>query len=146
MIKDFETAQRFENHLKKIKKKWEDEGKKYQTNIEHMKEFREEEYLRKNKDLIQKLNQKESLLITSLENKHRDKMKEKERAIALLMEKEKAAKENVEKYMDEQEKLRLIFEEETHSRRMLIYLFILFLYNFLNFSRVFQGEKSKDKI
>ena len=131
MIKDFETAQRFENHLKKIKKKWEDEGKKYQTNIEHMKEFREEEYLRKNKDLIKRLNQKESILITSLETKKKDKMKEKEMAIALLMEKEKAAKENVEKFMDEQEKLRLIFQEETQIRRMLIYLFYIYIFFYI---------------
>ena len=131
MIKDFETAQRFENHLKKIKKKWEDEGKKYQTNIEHMKEFREEEYLRKNKDLIKRLNQKESILITSLETKKKDKMKEKEMAIALLMEKEKAAKENVEKFMDEQEKLRLIFQEETQMRRMLIYLFYIYIFFYI---------------
>ena len=42
MIKDFETTQRFENHFKKLRKKWEEEGKKYQTSIEHMKEYREE--------------------------------------------------------------------------------------------------------
>lgn len=35
-----------------------------------------------------------------------------------MMEKEKAAKENVEKFLEEQEKLRLIFEEEINSRRM----------------------------
>ena len=131
MIKDFETAQRFENHLKNIKKKWKEEGKKYQTNIEHMKEFREEEYLKKNKDLIKRLNQKESILITSLETKKKDKMKEKEMAIALLMEKEKAAKENVEKFMDEQEKLRLIFQEETQMRRMLIYLFYIYIFFYI---------------
>ena len=36
-------------------------------------------------------------------------MREKEKAIAQLIEKEKIAKENVEKYMEQQEKLRLIF-------------------------------------
>ncbi len=116
MIKDFETTQRCENHFKKLKKRWEEEGKKYQTCIEHMKEVREESYKRKNKDLVKKLNQKESLLITSLENKQKDKIKEKERAIAQLMEKEKLAKENIEKFLEEQEKLRLIFEEETQQK------------------------------
>ncbi len=124
MIKDFETTQRFENHYKKLKKKWEQEGKKYQANIEHMKEFREEAYKKKNNDLIQKLNKKESLLITSLENKQKDKLKEKEKAIAELMEKEKIAKENVEKFLEEQEKLRLIFEEEINQKRM-SYLYII---------------------
>ena len=102
MIKDFEINQRFENHIKQIKKKWKEEGKKFQTNIEHMKEYREKAYKMKNKELVNKLNHKESLLITSLEHKQKDKMKEKERAIAELMEKEKTAKENVEKYMEEQ--------------------------------------------
>ena len=120
MIKDLEATQRFENHFKKMKKKWAEEKKKYQTTIEHMKEFREETYQKKSKNLIAKLKRKENLLITSLENKNRDKMKEKERAIALLMEKEKIAKENVMKFMEEQEKLRLIFEEETQQKRILI--------------------------
>ena len=118
MLRDFETTQRFENHYKKLKRKWEQEGKKYQANLEHMREYREETYKKKNNDLIKKLNKKESLLITSLENKQKDKSKEKERAIAQLMEKEKIAKENVEKFMKEQEKLRLIFEEETNQKRM----------------------------
>ena len=130
MIKDFETNQRFENHIKKIKKKWEEEGKKYQTSIEHMKEYREETYKRKNRELVDKLNHKESLLITSLEHKQKDKLKEKERLIAQLMEKEKIAKENVEKYMEEQEKLRLIFQVENLQKRIFIFfiIYIIFYY------------------
>ncbi len=127
MIKDFETNLRFENHFKKLRKKWEEEGKKYQTNLEHMKEFREDTYKKKNNDLINKLNHKESLLITSLENKQKNKMKEKEKAISQLMEKEKIAKENVEKYQEEQEKLRLIFEAQTHKKRTYICFIIFFL-------------------
>ena len=117
MIKDFEATQRFENHYKKLKKQWAEESKKYQTNVEHMKEYREEAYKKKNNELVKKLNQKESILITSLENKNKDKKKENKKAFSLLMEKEKLAKENVEKFMEEQEKLRLIFEEETNLKR-----------------------------
>ncbi len=116
MIKDFETNLRFENHYKKLRKKWEEEGKKYHTSLEHMKEYKEETYKKRNKDLINKLNRKESLLITSLENKQKIKKKEKEEAISLLIEKERLAKENVEKYMEEQEKLRLIFEEQIQKK------------------------------
>ena len=118
MIKDFETTQRFENHFKKLRKKWEEEGKKYQTSIEHMKEYREKTYKKKNNELVKKLNQKESLLITSLENKNKDKRREKGKAFSLLMEKEKLAKDNVVKFMEKQEKIRLIFEEETNEKRM----------------------------
>ena len=146
MIKDFETSQRFENHIKKIKKRWEEEGKKFQTSIEHMKEFREETYKRKNKELINKLNQKETLLITSLEHKQKDKMKEKERAIALLMEKEKIAKENVEKFMEEQEKLRLLFQAENIQKRIFIYFIINYiLYIQLNLLRR-ETKNKKQKV
>ena len=126
MIKDFETNQRFENHYKKLRKKWEEEGKKYQLSLEHMKEYREELYKKRNKDLVNKLNRKESLLITSLENKQKIKKKEKEEAISLLIEKEKLAKENVEKFMEEQERLRLIFEEETQKKCTSIYIIYFF--------------------
>ena len=126
MIKDFEVSQRFENHIKEIKKKWKEEGKKFQTSIEHMKEFREQTYQRKNRELINKLNHKESLLLTAIEHKQKDKIKEKERAIAVLMEKEKIAKENVEKNIGEQEKLRLIFEQETQKKCTFINLLNIF--------------------
>lgn len=118
MIKDFETIARHEDYLKKFRKKRAAQSKKYMETIQHMKEFKEETYQRKNKDLQKKLQKKEQILITSLQNKQKDKMKEKERAIAQLMEKEKTAKENVEKFLGEQEKLRLIFEEEINTRRM----------------------------
>ena len=130
MIKDFETNARHEDHLKKIKKKRAAESKKYQETIQHMKELREETYKKKNADLKQKLKKKEQILITSLENKQKDKMKEKQRAITEMIEKEKAiaemiekenqAKKNIEKFMVEQEKIRLQFEKEIHDKSKLI--------------------------
>ena len=60
------------------------------------------------------------LLITSLENKQKDKMKEKEKAIAEMIEKENQAKKNIEKFMVEQEKIRLQFEKEIHDKSKLI--------------------------
>lgn len=81
-----------------------------------MKELREETYQRKNAELKQKLRKKEQVLITSLENKQKDKMKEKQKAIAEMIEKENQAKKNVEKFMEEQEKLRLQFEKDIHDK------------------------------
>ena len=43
-------------------------------------------------------------------------MKEKERAIAELIEKENQAKKNVEKYMEEQEQMRLQFEKDINDK------------------------------
>ena len=46
---DFEMSARHDNYLRKIKKKWEDEGKRYNDTIIRMKEFREENYKKKEK-------------------------------------------------------------------------------------------------
>ena len=116
MIKDFETNARHEDHLKKIKKKRAAEMKKYNEAIQHMKELREETYQRKNKELKNKLNKKEQLLITALENKAKEQMKEKEKAIAEMIEKENQARKNVEKFMEQQEKNRLQFERDIHDK------------------------------
>jgi hypothetical protein len=121
MIKDFEMNARFENNKKKLRKKWKIFHEKYQTTIEHMKEYREQSYRQKKSALIKKLNKKENTLITSLENIRNDKMREKERIIAQMMEKEKIARENVEKFMEEQEQLRLDFQKETDERRKKIF-------------------------
>ena len=51
MIKDLDTSTRHQDHLKKIKKFWMDENKKYKQNVEHMKEYQEETYKKKNKEL-----------------------------------------------------------------------------------------------
>ena len=55
MIRDFETAARHEEQLRKIKKKRMAESKKYQETIKHMKELREETYQRKNEELKKKI-------------------------------------------------------------------------------------------
>jgi len=133
MIKDFETIARHEDYLKKFRKKRAAQSKKYMETIQHMKEFKEETYQRKNKDLQKKLQKKEQILITSLQNKQKDKMKEKERAIAELIEKEKQAKKNVERYMEEQEQMRLQFEKDINEKSKLykneymckFYIFVL---------------------
>lgn len=116
MMKDFEIEDRFQNNNKKLKKKWDEENKKYQTCIEQMKEFREHSFRRKNSELLKKLNKKENILITSLENSKLDKKKEKEKIIAQMMKKKKIAKENVKNFMKEQEKLRFNLEKETNLK------------------------------
>ena len=81
MIKDLETSSRHQDYLRKLRKKWMDQSKKYKDNIEHMKEFQEESYRKKNKDLINKLKKKEKLLLTSLENNQKTRMLERQKAI-----------------------------------------------------------------
>ena len=122
MLKDLESSSRHQDHLRKIKKKWMDESKKYKESIEHMKEFQEEAYQKKNRDLINKLKKKEKLLLTSLENNQKTRMKERQKAIESMMEKEKLARENVEKFLEQQEKdrLKLQYETDKKSKKLLL--------------------------
>ena len=66
MMSDFETTTRHEEHLKKIKKKWVDQGRKVRRTIERMKLEREEHYQEKNKELERKLKQKNQTMLTAL--------------------------------------------------------------------------------
>ena len=116
MIKDLETSSRHQEYLRKLRKKWMEESKKYKDNIEHMKEFQEETYRKKNKDLINKLRKKEKLLLTSLENNQKTRMLERQKAIDSMMEKEKLARKNVENFMQQQEKDRQKLQNTTNKK------------------------------
>ena len=116
MIRDMDTSSRHQEYLRKIRKKWMDESKKYKQNVEHMKEFQEETYQKRNKDLIEKLKKKEKVLLTSLQNKQKSRMKERQKAIESMMEKERIARENVEKYLIKQEKDRLSLEKYSNRK------------------------------
>ena len=116
MIKDLETSSRHQEYLRKIRKKWMEESKKYKENIEHMKEFQEETYRKKNRDLINKLKKKEKLLLTSLENNQKTRMLERQKVIESMIEKEKLAKKNVENFLLKQEKDRQKLQFDTDGK------------------------------
>jgi hypothetical protein len=117
MMTDFEMSARHDNHLRKIKKKWEDEGKRYNDTILRMKEFREENYKKKNAELMKKLKRKEKLLMTLLENQNKEKMTERKKNLMLMMEREKNAKDNVERYQEKVEEDRKVFQSLNHEKR-----------------------------
>lgn len=122
MIKDFEADERFQNIKKRLKKKYQEENQKYLINIEHMKELREQNYIKKNTDLRNRLRKKESLLITSLENIKLNKSKEKKKLIEINLTKKNKAKINVQKFLAQQEKNRIVFQKETNNKCKLIYI------------------------
>ena len=93
MLKDLETTSRHEEHLKKIKKKWMDESKKYKE-----------------------------ILLTALKKNQQSKMKERQKAIELMMEKEKKSRENVQNFLQQQEKERQKLEIDTHGKSTYIFL------------------------
>ena len=122
MIKDFEADERFQNIKKRLKKKYQEENQKYLINIEHMKELREQNYIKKNTDLRNRLRKKEGLLITSLENIKLNKSKEKKKLIEINLTKKNKAKINVQKFLAQQEKNRIVFQKETNNKCKLIYI------------------------
>ena len=126
MIKNLETSTRHQEYLRKIRKKWMEESKKYKENIEHMKEFQEETYRKKNRDLINKLKKKEKLLLTSLENNQKTRMLERQKAIESMIEKEKLAKKNVENFLQKQEKERLQLQHNTDGKSKKIKIHIIY--------------------
>ena len=124
MIKDLEASTRHDDHLKKIKKQWQDESKKYKETVEHMKEFQEETYQKKNKELVKKLNKKDKILLTALKNNQKSKMKERQKIIDLMMQKEKTARKNVEKFLIKQEQERQALEVNTNGKSNYIYFYL----------------------
>ena len=87
-----------------------------------MKELREQNYIKKNTDLRNRLRKKESLLITSLENIKLNKSKEKKKLIEINLTKKNKAKINVQKFLAQQEKNRIVFQKETNNKCKLIYI------------------------
>lgn len=122
MIKEFEADERFQNIKKNLKKKYQEENEKYLINIEHMKELREQNYIKKNKALRNRLKKKENLLITSLENIKLNKSKEKRKLIQINLNKKNKAEINVQKFLAEQEKNRIVFQNETNNKCKYIYI------------------------
>jgi hypothetical protein len=125
MMDDFEANARHQEYLKKIRRKWAAEGKKYDETIQRMKELREETYQKKSKALQQKLKKKEQLLITLQNESNKEKMIEKQKNLEILMKREKTARENVEKFLKEQEEERLKFEEEINQKSKILFNFYI---------------------
>ena len=130
MMSDFEFSTRHQAQLQKIKKKWQNAGKKYDEAIQRMKEMREENYKKKNAALIKKLKKKDQVLLTALETTNKEKMSDRRKNILALMQREKSARENVERYLIEDEKNRKRFEEQINEKSKIKKFFILFFINF----------------
>ena len=111
-----DLSTRHQDYLRKIKKKWTDESKKYKDSVEHMKEFREEQYQKKTNDLIKRLKEKEKLYLTSFREKQKSRMKERQKAIDSLIEKERNAREKVNIFMEREELKRLRLQKTSADK------------------------------
>lgn len=130
MLKDLESSSRHEDHLKKIKKKWMDESKKYKETIEHMKEYQEETYQKKNKELVKRLKKKEQILLTALKNNQKSRMKERQKMFEALMQKEKQSRQNVQNFLIKQEKERQKLQIDNNGKSNYIFIFYIINYDF----------------
>ena len=104
-----------------------------------MKEFQEETYQKKNKELIKKLKKKDQILLTALKNKQKSKMKERQKIIEAMMEKEKKSKEKVQNFLEKQEKDRQKLQIDTDGKSNYIiyneYIIIILLLQLNHLSR-----------
>ena len=68
MMSDFEFSTRHQAQLQKIKKKWQNAGKKYDETIQRMKEMREENYKKKKCSIDKKIKKKRSSSLNCIRN------------------------------------------------------------------------------
>ena len=92
MMSDFEATMRHEEYISRIRKKWQKEGRKYRQTIKRMENEREENYQKKNEQLLKKLKEKDQTMITALDANRQAKMAEKRKNIEMLIKKEENAK------------------------------------------------------
>lgn len=111
-----DTSNRYQEYWRKARKKVVDLNKNYKGNVEHMKEYKEDQLQKKTNELVERLKQKEKLLLTTLKSKGNSRLKERERIIESLIEREKKAHEKVNKYMERQEQKRLQLQKSSTER------------------------------
>ena len=92
------------------------EARKQKMTIKRMEEEREEQYQKKNEELLKKLNEKNLTMITALDASRQAKMAEKRKNIEMLIQKEENAKRIVENNLKEQEEERLRAAEMTNEK------------------------------
>ena len=80
--------------------------------------------------MIKKLKKKDQVLLTALETTNKEKMSDRRKNIIAMMQREKSARENVERYLIEDEKNRKRFEEQINEKSKIKNFFILFFINF----------------
>ena len=116
MMSDFEATMRHEEYISRIRKKWQKEGRKYRQTIKRMENEREENYQKKNEQLLKKLKEKDQTMITALDANRQAKMAEKRKNIEMLIKKEENAKKIVEENLKQQEEVRLKNEVMINER------------------------------
>lgn len=116
MIKDFETKERRKAMQKKTYERVINHNREYKKHIKEINIKREEEYIKKNKDLQDRLKKKDQVLLTALENSKGAKLESKKKNIELLLQKEEQAKKNVEKNLMQQEVERIKNAEMTFKK------------------------------
>lgn len=116
MLRDLESTTRHEEILKKNRKKFEIKNKKYDEAVKNCFQYKEEEYKKKKDKFEERFKEKEALYLTSVANNQKTRMAERQKAIEKMMKQEKLATENVEKFLIQQEKDRLKFQQESNEK------------------------------
>ena len=107
MIKDFESEERYLNHIKKIENKWKSENKKYYERLGQMKEKKEEKYNIRRNNLLKEYIKKSKEIELQLYKTRQSKESNRKKQIAIMLKKEEDAnmKKRLKIKKDEQERL-----------------------------------------
>jgi len=111
MIDDFELENRHQKILNKIKNKWKSLSVKHTEKVIEFKRQNERMYRMRNMALKKKLKEKDEYLQKNIEmNKRLRNEKEKEK-VNLMKQKTENVSQNLEEYLNKQEKERLKLEK-----------------------------------
>ena len=116
MMFDFEKSEKRKRYFNKKTKDSEKYNKLHHKKIKQFREARDELEKEKQKQLQSRLHSKSQIMLTALDLTKQSKYSEKQKVIEDLAQKEKYAKETVERNLIEQEKQRLKNAEKTEMK------------------------------
>ena len=124
MIDDFELENRHQKILNKIKNKWKSLSVKHTEKVIEFKRQNERMYRMKNMALKKKLKEKDEYLQKNIEmNKRLRNEKEKEK-VNLMKQKTENVSQNLEEYLNKQEKERLKLEKTMIHKSNLFFIYL----------------------
>ena len=130
MMENFDLEARHNKILKDIKDKWSSLSALHDEKVENMKIKTEKLYKQKDRELKKKLLRKDQVIKRQLEMRRNMMEEEKRKREERTKKKVDDVAKNLIEFKNMEEKKRLILEKETFDKSKLLFLLIIYLFNF----------------
>jgi len=130
MMENFALESRHNKILKDIKDKWSSLSALHDEKVENMKVKTENLYKKKDKELKKKLARKDQIIKQQKEMQKNIREEEKRKREEKTKKKVDDVAKNLIEFRSMEEKKRLILEKETFDKSKLLFLLIIYLFNF----------------